>query len=193
MNKQILVIGVVIALFGAYLFSMSSVTVLSEFDVIPVDSFITYYADVKTIPLPMTNYRLELTNNNQGAEIRDGIETRGDVIDLYVFDDENYRIFKGCGGERGGDESCTDWEPIIQELKLTGTYKRMLPEIENVTVVVWNHNMEETVENSISIRLESSYSGIANILVIIGLLVFYIGASRKEEKTVNKRIKKRKE
>ena len=193
MNKQILVIGVVIALFGAYLFSLSSVTVLSEFDVIPVNSFITYYADVQTLPLPMANYRLELLNTNQGPEFIDGIATRGDVIDLYVFDDENYRIFKGCGGERGGDESCTDWEPIIQELKLTGTYKRMLPEIENVTVVVWNHNMEETVENSISIRLESSYSGIANILVIIGLLVFYIGASRKEEKTVNKRIKKRKE
>ena len=194
MNKQILVIGVVIALFGAYLFSMSSVTVLSEFDVIPVDSFITYYADVKTIPLPMTNYRLELTNNNQGAEIRDGIETRGDVIDLYVFDDENYGIFKGCGGQRRGDASCTDWEPIIQKLELTGTYRKVLdPEMEKITVVVWNHNMEETVENSISIRLESSYSGIANILVIIGLLVFYIGASRKEEKTVNKRIKKRKE
>ena len=156
MNKQILVIGVVITLFGAYLFSLSSVTVLSEFDVIPVNSFITYYADVKTLPLPMANYRLELTNSNQGPGIRDGIQTRGDVIDLYVFDEENYIKFKGCGGERGGDESCTDWEPIIQELKLTGTYKRMLPEIENVTVVVWNHNMEETVENSISIRLESS-------------------------------------
>jgi len=193
MTKQIVVIGVVIALFGAYLFSLSSVTVLSEFDVIPVNSFITYYADVQTLPLPMANYRLELLNTNQGPEFIDGIETRGDVIDLYVFDDENYRIFKGCGGERGGDESCTDWEPIIQELKLTGTYKRMLPEIENVTVVVWNHNMEETVENSISIRLESNYSGIANILVIIGLLVFYIGASRKEEKIVNKRRKERKE
>ena len=193
MNKQILVIGVVIALFGAYLFSMSSVTVLSQFDVIPVNSFITYYADGKTLPLPMANYRLELTNYNQEAEIRDGIQTRGDVIDLYVFDDENYRIFKGCGGQREGDESCTDWEPIIQKLKLTGTYKRVLPEMEKVTVVVWNHNTEETVDNSISIRLESSYSGIANILVIIGLLVFYIGASKKEEKKVNKKIQKRKE
>ena len=65
--------------------------------------------------------------------------------------------------------------------------------MEKVTVVVWNHSTEETVENSISIRLESSYSGIANILVIIGLLVFYIGASRKEEKKVNKKIKERKE
>ena len=194
MNKQILVIGVVITLFGAYLFSLSSVTVLSEFDVIPVNSFITYYADVQTLPLPMANYQLELLNTNQGPEFRDGIETRGDVIDLYVFDDENYGIFKGCGGQRGGDESCTDWEPIVQKLELTGTFRRVLdPEMEKVTVVVWNHNIEETVENSISIRLESSYSGIANILVIIGLLVFYIGASRKEEKIVNKRRKERKE
>ena len=193
MNKQILVMGVVIALFGAYLFSLSSVTVLSEFDVIPVNSFITYYADVQTLPLPMANYQLELLNTNQGPEFRDGIQTRGDIIDLYVFDDENYGIFKGCGGQRGGDESCTDWEPIVQKLELTGTFRRVLPEMEKITVVVWNHNMEETVENSISIRLESNYSGIANILVIIGLLVFYIGASRKEEKIVNKRRKERKE
>ena len=194
MNKQILVIGLVIALFGAYLFSLSSVTVLSEFDVIPVNSFITYYADVQTLPLPMANYRLELLNTNQGPEFRDGIQTRGDIIDLYVFDDENYRIFKGCGGQRGGDESCTDWEPIVQKLELTVTFRRVLnPEMEKITVVVWNHNMEETVENSISIRLESNYSGIANILVIIGLLVFYIGASRKEKKIVNKRRKERKE
>ena len=193
MNKQILVIGVVIAIFGAYLFSLSSVTVLSEFDVIPVNSFITYYADVETFPLPMANYRLELTNSNQGPGIRDGIQTRGDVIDLYVFDEENYIKFKGCGGERR-DDSCGDWDPIIQKLELTGTFRRMLdPGMEKVTVVVWNHNTEETVENSISIRLESSYSGIANILVIIGLLVFYIGASRKEEKKVNKKIKERKE
>ena len=157
MNKQILVIGVVIAIFGAYLFSLSSVTVLSEFDVIPVNSFITYYANVETFPLPMANYRLELTNSNQGPEIRDGIQTRGDVIDLYVFDDENYRIFKGCGGQRGGDESCVDWDPIIQKLELTGTFRRMLdPGMENVTVVVWNRNTEETVDNSISIKLESS-------------------------------------
>ena len=191
MNKQILVIGLVIALFGAYLFSLSSVTVLSEFDVIPVNSFITYYADVETLPLPMANYQLELLNTNQESEFRDGIQTRGDIIDLYVFDDENYRIFKGCGGQRGGDESCTDWEPIVQKLELTGTFRRVLPEMEKITVVVWNHNMEETVENSISIRLESNYSGIANILVIIGLLVFYIGASRKEKKIVNKRMKER--
>ena len=194
MNKQILVIGLVIALFGGYLFSLTSVTVLSEFDVIPVNSFITYYADVQTLPLPMANYQLELLNTNQGPEFRDGIETRGDVIDLYVFDDENYDIFKRCGGSRGGAEICTDWEPIVQKLELTGTFRRVLdPEMEKVTVVVWNHNMEETVENSISIRLESNYSGIANILVIIGLLVFYIGASRKEEKIVNKRRKERKE
>ena len=194
MNKQILVIGVVIALFGAYLFSLSSVTVLSEFDVIPVNSFITYYADVQTLPLPMANYQLELTNNNQGPEFRDGIQTRGDVIDLYVFDDENYDIFKRCGGQRGGADICSDWDPIIQKLELTGTYRKVLdPEMEKITVVVWNHNMEETVENSISIRLESNYSGIANILVIIGLLVFYIGASKKEKKIVNKSIKNRKE
>ena len=194
MNKQILVIGVVIAIFGAYFFSLSSVTVLSEFDVIPVNSFITYYADVETLPLPMANYRLELTNNNQGPEVRDGIQTRGDVIDLYVFNEENYDIFKRCGGSREGAEICKDWEPIVERLELTGTFRRMLdPEMEKVTVVVWNHNTEETVENSISIRLESSYSGIANILVIIGLLVFYIGASRKEEKKVNKKIKERKE
>ena len=176
------------------MFSLSSVTVLSEFDVIPVNSFITYYADVETLPLPMANYQLELLNTNQESEFRDGIQTRGDIIDLYVFDDENYRIFKGCGGQRGGDESCTDWEPIVQKLEVTGTFRRVLnPEMEKITVVVWNHNMEETVENSISIRLESNYSGIANILVIIGLLVFYIGASRKEEKIVNKRRKERKE
>ena len=194
MNKQILVIGVVITIFGAYLFSLSSVTVLSEFDVIPVNSFITYYADVETLPLPMANYRLELTNNNQGPEVRDGIQTRGDVIDLYVFNEENYDIFKRCGGSREGAEICKDWEPIVERLELTGTFRRALdPEMEKVTVVVWNHNTEETVENSISIRLESSYSGIANILVIIGLLVFYIGASKKEEKKVNKKIKKRKE
>ena len=192
MNKQILVIGVVITLLGGYLFSLTSVTVLSEFDVIPVNSFITYYADVKAFPLPMANYRLELINNNEGPEFIDGIETRGDVIDLYVFDDENYRIFKGCGGQRGGAEMCVDWEPIIEQLELTGTFRRVLdPEMERVTVVVWNHNIEETVENSISIRLESRYSGIANILVIIGLLVFYIGASRKEKKIVNKRMKER--
>ena len=194
MNKQILVIGVVITIFGAYLFSLSSVTVLSEFDVIPVNSFITYYADVETFPLPMANYRLELTNNNQGPEVRDGIQTRGDVIDLYVFNEENYDIFKRCGGSRDGAEMCKDWEPIVERLELTGTFRRALdPEMEKVTVVVWNHNTEETVENSISIRLESSYSGIANILVIIGLLVFYIGASKKEEKKVNKKIQKRKE
>ena len=194
MNKQILVMGVVIALFGAYLFSLSSVVVLSEFDVIPVNSFITYYADVRTLPLPMANYQLELTNNSQKPEFIDGIQTRGDVIDLYVFDDENYDIFKRCGGQREGGDICSDWDPIIQKLELTGTYRKVLdPEMEKITVVVWNHNIEETVENSISIRLESNYSGIANILVIIGLLVFYIGISRKEEKIVNKSIKNRKE
>ena len=46
MNKQIVVLGLLIAVTGAYLFSMSSVTVLSEFDVIPTTSFITYYAEV---------------------------------------------------------------------------------------------------------------------------------------------------
>ena len=194
MNKQIVVIGVVIALFGAYLFSLSSVTVLSEFDVIPTNSFITYYVDVQTLPLPMANYQLELTNNNQGPEFRDGIQIRGDVIDLYVFDDENYDIFKRCGGAREGADICIDWDPIIQKLELTGTYRKVLdPEMEKITVVVWNHNIEETVENSISIRLESNYSGIANILVIIGLLVFYIGASKKEKKIVNKSIKNIKE
>ena len=194
MNKQILVIGVVITLLGGYLFSLTSVTVLSEFDVIPVNSFITYYADVKAFPLPMANYRLELTNNNEGPEFIEGIATRGDVIDLYVFDDENYDIFKRCGGQIGGAAICRDWDPIIQKLELTGTYRKVLdPEMEKITVVVWNHNMEETVENSISIRLESNYSGIANILVIIGLLVFYIGASKKEKKIANKSIKNRKE
>ena len=194
MNKQILVIGVVIALFGAYLFSLSSVTVLSEFDVIPTNSFLTYYVDVQRLPLPMANYQLELTNNSQKPEFIDGIQTRGDIIDLYVFDDENYDIFKRCGGAREGADICIDWDPIIQKLELTGTYRKVLdPEMEKITVVVWNHNIEETVENSISIRLESNYSGIANILVIIGLLVFYIGASKKERKIVNKRIKNRKE
>ena len=64
MNKQIVVLGLLIAVTGAYLFSMSSVTVLSEFDVIPTTSFITYYAEVDKAPLPFADQRLELTNNN---------------------------------------------------------------------------------------------------------------------------------
>ena len=74
-------------------------------------------------------------------------------------------------------------------MELTGVFKRALdPEIDRLTVVVWNHSPEKTVDNSISIRLESNYSGIANIIVIIGLLVFYIGMSRKEEKKSNKDV-----
>jgi hypothetical protein len=61
--------------------------------------------------------------------------------------------------------------------------------MEKVTVVVWNHNMEETLDNSISIRMESNYSGLANVVVIAGLLVFYIGLSRKAEKIQSKKIK----
>ena len=75
MNKQIVVLGLLIAVTGAYLFSMSSVTVLSEFDVIPTTSFITYYAEVDAAPLPFADYRLELTNNNK----EDGLP-----IDLYL-------------------------------------------------------------------------------------------------------------
>ena len=66
MNKQIVAIGLILALGGAYLFSLSSVTVLSEFDIIPTRSFITYYSNVTTIPLTLVNYRIELTNSNQG-------------------------------------------------------------------------------------------------------------------------------
>ena len=79
-------------------------------------------------------------------------------------------------------------------MELTGVYRRSLdPEIDRLTVVVWNHNTERTVDNSISVRLESNYSGVANILVIIGLLVFYIGLSRKEgkaKKNINNKNKK---
>ena len=181
MNKQIVVLGLLIAVTGAYLFSMSSVTVLSEFDVIPTTSFITYYAEVDKAPLPFADYRLELTNNNKEG---------GLPIDLYVFDDENYDMFKRCGGSREGADFCKSWETILTQMELTGTYKRALdPNMEKVTVVVWNHNMEETLDNSISIRMESNYSGLANVVVIAGLLVFYIGLSRKAEKIQSKKIK----
>ena len=183
MNKQIVAIGLILALGGAYLFSLSSVTVLSEFDIIPKRSFITYYSNVTTLPLPLANYRMELTNSNQGPEFINGEEVPGHPIDLYVFDDENYDLFKRCGGSRQGADFCGEWEPIISKMEVTGVYRRSLdPEIDRLTIVVWNHNPEETVDNSISVRLESNYSGVANIIVIVGLLVFYIGLSRKEEK-----------
>lgn len=183
MNKQIVAIGLILALGGAYLFSLSSVTVLSEFDIIPTRSFITYYSNVTTIPLPLANYRMELTNSNQGPEFINGEEVPGHPIDLYVFDDENYDLFKRCGGSREGADFCVEWEPIISKMELTGIYRRSLDtEIDRLTIVVWNHNPEKTVDNSISVRLESNYSGVANIIVIVGLLVFYIGLSRKEEK-----------
>ena len=183
MNKQIVAIGLILALGGAYLFSLSSVTVLSEFDIIPKRSFITYYSNVTTLPLPLVNYRMELTNSNQGPEFINGEEVPGHPIDLYVFDDENYDLFKRCGGSREGADFCEEWEPIISKMELTGIYRRSLDtEIDRLTIVVWNHNPEKTVDNSISVRLESNYSGVANIIVIVGLLVFYIGLSRKEEK-----------
>ena len=183
MNKQIVAIGLILALGGAYLFSLSSVTVLSEFDIIPKRSFITYYSNVTTIPLPLANYRMELTNSNQGPEFINGEEVPGHPIDLYVFDDENYDLFKRCGGSREGADFCEEWEPIISKMELTGIYRRSLDtEIDRLTIVVWNHNPEKTVDNSISVKLESNYSGVANIIVIVGLLVFYIGLSRKEEK-----------
>ena len=183
MNKQIVAIGLILALGGAYLFSLSSVTVLSEFDIIPKRSFITYYSNVTTLPLPLANYRMELTNSNQGPEFINGEEVPGHPIDLYVFDDENYDLFKRCGGSREGADFCVEWEPIISKMELTGIYRRSLDtEIDRLTIVVWNHNPEKTVDNSISVRLESNYSGVANIIVIVGLLVFYIGLSRKEEK-----------
>ena len=190
MNKQIVAIGLILALGGAYLFSLSSVMVLSEFDIIPTRSFITYYANVSTLPLPVANYNLELTNSNKADEFIDGENIPGHPIDLYVFDDENYDKFKRCGGSREGADICSEWEPILSRMELTGIYKRSLdPEIDSLTVVVWNHNPEKTVNNSISIRLESNYSGVANIIVIIGLLVFYIGLNRKEEKKPNKNLK----
>ena len=183
MNKQIVAIGLILALGGAYLFSLSSVTVLSEFDIIPTRSFITYYSNVTTIPLPLANYRMELTNSNQGPEFINGEEVPGHPIDLYVFDDENYDLFKRCGGSREGADFCEEWEPIISKMELTGIYRRSLDtEIDRLTIVVWNHNPEKTVDNSISVKLESNYSGVANIIVIVGLLVFYIGLSKKEEK-----------
>ena len=183
MNKQIVAIGLILALGGAYLFSLSSVTVLSEFDIIPKRSFITYYSNVTTLPLPLANYRMELTNSNQGPEFINGEEVPGHPIDLYVFDDENYDLFKRCGGSREGADFCVEWEPIISKMELTGIYRRSLDtEIDRLTIVVWNHNPEKTVDNSISVKLESNYSGVANIIVIVGLLVFYIGLSRKEEK-----------
>ena len=183
MNKQIVAIGLILALGGAYLFSLSSVTVLSEFDIIPTRSFITYYSNVTTIPLPLANYRMELTNSNQGPEFINGKEIPGHPIDLYVFDDENYDMFKRCGGSREGADVCKEWEAIISRMELTGIYRRSLDtEIDRLTIVVWNHNPEKTVDNSISVKLESNYSGVANIIVIVGLLVFYIGLSKKEEK-----------
>ena len=156
---------------------------LSEFDIIPKRSFITYYSNVTTLPLPLANYRMELTNSNQGPEFINGEEVPGHPIDLYVFDDENYDLFKRCGGSREGADFCEEWEPIISKMELTGIYRRSLDtEIDRLTIVVWNHNPEKTVDNSISVKLESNYSGVANIIVIVGLLVFYIGLSRKEEK-----------
>ena len=194
MNKQIVVMGLILSVAGAYLFSLSSVTVLSEFDIIPENSFITYHPDDATHPLPLINYRMELINSNQDSELINGREVPGQPIDLFVFDSENYNIFKGCGGVRTGEVICKQWEPIISEMELTGIYRRSLdPDIGELKVVVWNHNHEKTVDNSISIRLESNYSGVANILVIIGLLVFYIGLSRKEEKSkknINNKNKK---
>jgi len=194
MNKQIVAIGLILSLGGAYLFSLSSVTVLSEFDIIPKRSFITYYSNVTTLPLPLANYRMELTNSNQGPEFINGEEVPGHPIDLYVFDDENYDLFKRCGGSREGADFCEEWEPIISKMELTGIYRRSLDtEIDRLTIVVWNHNPEKTVDNSISVRLESNYSGVANIIVIVGLLVFYIGLSRKEEKlkkNINNKNKK---
>ena len=194
MNKQIVAIGLILALGGAYLFSLSSVTVLSEFDIIPKRSFITYYSNVTTLPLPLANYRMELTNSNQGPEFINGKEIPGHPIDLYVFDDENYDMFKRCGGSREGADVCEEWEPIISRMELTGIYRRSLDtEIDSLTIVVWNHNPEKTVDNSISVKLESNYSGVANIIVIVGLLVFYIGLSRKEEKlkkNINNKNKK---
>ena len=194
MNKQIVAIGLILALGGAYLFSLSSVTVLSEFDIIPKRSFITYYSNVTTLPLPLVNYRMELTNSNQGPEFINGEEVPGHPIDLYVFDDENYDLFKRCGGSREGADFCEEWEPIISKMELTGIYRRSLDtEIDRLTIVVGNHNPEKTVDNSISVKLESNYSGVANIIVIIGLLVFYIGLSRKEEKlkkNINNKNKK---
>ena len=194
MNKQIVAIGLILSLGGAYLFSLSSVTVLSEFDIIPKRSFITYYSNVTTLPLPLVNYRMELTNSNQGPEFINGEEVPGHPIDLYVFDDENYDLFKRCGGSREGADFCEEWEPIISKMELTGIYRRSLDtEIDRLTIVVWNHNPEKTVDNSISVKLESNYSGVANIIVIVGLLVFYIGLSRKEEKlkkNINNKNKK---
>ena len=137
---------------------------------------------------------MELINSNQGPELINGEQVPGHPIDLYVFDDENYDKFKRCGGSKEGADICNEWEPIISKMELTGVYRRSLdPEIDRLTVVVWNYNTERTVDNSISVRLESNYSGVANILVIVGLLIFYIGLSRKEEKpkkNINKKNEK---
>jgi len=191
MNKQIVVIGLIISIFGAYLFSISSVTVLSEFDNIPVNSFITYYANVTTYPLPFIDYRLELTNNIKGPEYVDGELIEGDIIHLFLFDPENYDVFKRCGGSRQGDEICKEWKPMVERYNVTGTYKKLLdPETEQITAVVWNKDKTKIVQNSISIRLESSYSGLAALTLIIGLLTFYIGISSETKIKQKKIIKK---
>ena len=191
MDNRIVIIGFLITLLGISLFASSSVTVLSEFDNIPTSSFITYYANVTTYPLPFANYRLELTNSLKAPEynVEGEISTKGHYIDFYIFDEDNYNLSKGCGTKHGGAIECRDWKAIVERHNLTGTYTRILdPKMEKVTVVVYNRNPDKVIQNSINIRLESQYSGVATIIFIIGLVIFYIGTSTEKKITRNKRV-----
>ena len=86
---------------------------------------------------------------------------------------------------------CREWEPIVERYNVTGTYKKLLdPETEQITAVVWNKDKTKIVQNSISIRLESSYSGLAAMIFIVGLLTFYIGMSSDTKIKKKKIIKK---
>ena len=192
MNNRIAIVGLLITILGISLFSSSSVTILSEFDNIPTGSFITYYANITTIPLPFANYKLELTNSLKEPEydVEGKIITDGDYIDFYIFDEENYNLFKGCGTLHSGPIECRDWKAIVEKKDLTGTYTRILdPKLEKVTVVVHNKNTTKIIQNSINIRMESQYTGLAALVFIIGLVVFYIGIASKPKKiTKNKRV-----
>lgn len=192
MNNKIVIIGFLITILGISLFSSSSVTILSEFDNIPTATFITYYANITTIPLPFANYKIELTNSLKAPEydMEGKIITEGHYIDFYVFDEENYSLFKRCGTVHSGPPECKDWKPIIEKEDLTGTYTRILdPKLKKVTVVVYNKNPDEIIQNSINIRVESQYTGLAALIFVVGLIIFYIGLATEPKKiTRNKSI-----
>ena len=191
MDNRIAIIGFLITVLGISLFSSSSVTVLSEFDNIPKASFITYYANVTTYPLPFANYKLELTNSLKQPEydFEGKIISEGHYIDFYVFDEENLKLFRGCGASHDGPIECRDWKPIVERYNLTGTFTRILdPKMEKVNVVVYNKDPDKIIQNSINIRLESQYSGFAVIISIIGLVIFYMGLATEKKITRSKRV-----